>query len=511
MATQFFNTFRSSSNLKTTGNSLLSKTLTVGVGASTKREKLKNLIIQNLTKKYGFKELLPVIVDEVDTFIHCNNLSDRDLKNLDKRIQHLIEEKGLGSKKLSRSVDNQNRKISTAPVNQLTGKGLLETETNSQPDPVVQSNNMNITKMSQHSNLSEIFRTGNTLNKNDPYVPEEELIKPKKVPHQFEFEHEEDLWNAFNNVNRRLYEQEKIEEKRKDKEIKRRTKEDLDNQIKHKLIRLEDERMKNSEYHGILIKHIDHLNKLEEEKQNKIKQKILKEKENRDKQMWDQNYKKKVEKIKQRKYENQLLEYINGEIQNEKDNIVTKKVEAKQALKKTLEENERNRLEKEKMIEMEHEEDMKSMEEYNKILEKQENDRVQYFKNIEMKSTDFMAKMTDTVLKDLKDKNSEADRRMNEYLKKKEEREKEEELRKLIKIKSDKKEMKKFLDMQVQEKKKLNEFEKDLDQEQATIIKKDYELYEDYKRDVNEKVSLFITHLGKAYEFEQLQILKGAN
>lgn len=439
-----------------------------------------------MTKKYGIKDLLPVIVDEVDTFIHCNNLSDRDLKNLDKRIRYLIEEKGLGSS-LSKSVDIKGRAINTAPVNSTVEKIVKEVPLPTNQE--AQAANMNISRMSHQSNLSEIYRPKNTLNKNDPYVPGEELIKPKRVPHQFEFEHEEDLWNAFNNVNRRLYEQEKIEEKAKDKEIKRRTKEDLDNQIKHKLIRLEDDRMKNSEYHEILIKHIDQLNKLEEEKQFKIKQKIIKEKENRDKQMWDQNYRRKVEKIKQRKYENQLLEYVNGEIQNEKQSTVQKKVEAKQALKKTLEENERNRLEKERVLAVEHEDDMKSMEEYNKILEKQENDRVQYFKNIEMKSTDFMAKMTDTVLKDLKDKNMESDRRMNEYLKKKEEKQKEEDLRMLMKTKSDKKEMKKFLDMQVQEKRKLNEFEKDLDHEQAAIIRKDYELYEEYKRDVNEKVS----------------------
>ena len=93
------------------------------------------------------------------------------------------------------------------------------------------------------------------------------------------FEHEEDMWNAFNNVNRRLYEQERYEDKAKDKEVKRRTKEDLDNQIKHKLLRLEEDKIKNSEYHTILVKHIDNLNGLEDEKQARIKSKVMKEKE----------------------------------------------------------------------------------------------------------------------------------------------------------------------------------------------------------------------------------------
>lgn len=511
MTTQFFNSFRTSKNLKNSGNSVFSNSnKNCNRINLEKRKKLKNLIVEKLYKKYNISKYEPIVLDEVDAFIHCDNLSNRDLKNLDKRIQHILIEKGIiknndASEKLSNNLPQINKKEITekqtsTSYNIETNNNKFENNINNDNKCDKDNSNTNnfhdnnkTTKrtMSGASHLSKMFENNNYLkNRNDPYVPGEELIKPKKIPHRFEFEHEEDMWNAFNNVNRRLYEQERLDEKLKDKEIKRRTKEDLDNQIKYKLLRLEEERNKNNEYHGILVKHIDNLNNLEDEKQKRIKDKIIKEKENRDKQMWDQNYKKKLDKIKMRKYENQLLTYIDGEIKKEKDNIIKKKIEAKESLLKTIEENKHNKILKEKQLQKERDDDMKCMEEYNRILEKQEADRANYFKNIEAKSTDFMAKMTDTVLKNLKEKNDVNEKRMDDFLKQKEEKAVLAEKERIIKNKEDKKKMKEFLDMQVEEKKKLGEFEKDLDAEQAFIIKKDYELYEEYKRDAAQKVCL---------------------
>lgn len=515
MTTQFFNTFRSSTNLKSSASSIMMRTA-IPNEIGTRKTKLKNLIILNLSKKHGLKHFHPLVAEEVETFLHCKNLNDRDLKNLESRIKYLLEDEGI---RLSKSVESNERVISTAPGKQtimnscasqafdterikLSNFNTVETGS-SNPD-------MNLTKMSHQSNLSEVFKSKGLLKRNDPVVPEEDLIKPKRIPHQFEFDHEEDLWNAFNNVNRRLYEQERIDEKKKDKEIKMRTKEDLDNQIRHKLLKIEEERSKNLEYHDMMIQHIDQLNRIEEDKQSKIKQKILKEKENRDKQVWDQNYRRKIEKIKLRKYENEFLSQVNSEIKNEKSHKVLKKIEANNSLKRTLEENDKNRKEKERMLDLEHMEDMKSMEEYNKILEKQENDRKLYFQNIEMKSSDFTAKVTETVLKDLKIKNTEKDRRMDDYLKTKEDQEKESDHRRIENMKQQKKEMKRFLDMQVQEKKLLSEFEKDLDKEQAMIIKKDCELYEQHKRIVNEKLRN-MNQRNCSYLKEQIDLKKEAH
>jgi hypothetical protein len=368
MSTQFFNSFRRSipNTTKSSDKRSFSKSQTNV--SQTKRTRLRRLVQEKLMKKYNLTGSLDFIENEINTFIGCDNLNDKDLKLLDSRIQNLLKEKGLlnltnransqNTKSYSSVVkakDNEKNKVNESST-KLGNQESSSPNNLTMPELVVNRGNdanshRNI--MSGASHLSDIFKNpldnpGSRL-RNDPYVPDEELIKPIKRTHRFEYEHEEDMWNAFNNVNRRLFEQEKIDEKQKDVEIKRRTKEDLDNQIKQKLLRLDDERKKESEYHGILIKHIDHMNLLEEQKQARIKAKVLKEKENRDKQMWDQNYKKKVEKIKMRKYENQLLDYISKEIQNEKDAAVKKKKEAIEHLQKTVEENEQNKVKREKL------------------------------------------------------------------------------------------------------------------------------------------------------------------
>lgn len=105
-----------------------------------------------------------------------------------------------------------------------------------------------------------------------------------------------------------------------------------------------------------------------------------------------------------------------------------------------------------------------------------------------------MAKMTDTVLRELKEKNERAEKRMNEFLKKQEERAVQDEKNELLSKYKQKKDMKKFLDLQLEEKKKLAQFEREIDDDQAKIIKKDFELYEEYKKDAADKVRNFLNY-----------------
>lgn len=51
-----------------------------------------------------------------------------------------------------------------------------------------------------------------------------------------------------------------------------------------------------------------------------------------------------------------------------------------------------------------------------------------------------------------------------------------------------KRNMKQYFDMQVEEKKRLNEFEKVLDQEQARIWKIDSEKFHEQEKEIGEKV-----------------------
>jgi hypothetical protein len=135
--------------------------------------------------------------------------------------------------------------------------------------------------------------------------------------------------------------------------------------------------------------------------------------------------------------------------------------------------------------------DIKSAEDYTKVLDKQENDRKMYFKNIELKANNFLAKMSATVLKDIENKNKEDEEKVKKYEREKEEKILEKERKQLEKIRLQKREMRHFLDSQVEEKKRQKEFENYIEKAQAHVWNTDVEVNKEQNRIVAEKVIIF--------------------
>ena len=72
------------------------------------------------------------------------------------------------------------------------------------------------------------------------------------------------------------------------------------------MILMNEERMKNKEYDKITIDHVKVLNKMEEDRIRDKRNKMLREKENRDVQMLDEKKRKRIEELKNKKYEKEL-------------------------------------------------------------------------------------------------------------------------------------------------------------------------------------------------------------
>lgn len=103
--------------------------------------------------------------------------------------------------------------------------------------------------------------------------------------------------------------------------------------------------------------------------------------------------------------------------------------------------------------------------------------------------------MSQTVLKDIDNKNKLEDERGKQYLKEKEERLVAKEKIKMEEIRRQKLEMRSFLDKQVEEKKKQRDFEKFLDQAQAKIWNTDREVIKEQTKIINEKVSFLSLYI----------------
>ena len=109
-------------------------------------------------------------------------------------------------------------------------------------------------------------------------------------------------------------------------------------------------------------------------------------------------------------------------MEKEKQITIKKKVEEKDALQKTLKDNELNKVKLIEQLKKERDEDVRCTKEYAKILEKQENERNEYFNRIERNSNNFMSKMVETVIKEMDGKNKDEEERMRKYLSDKERR-----------------------------------------------------------------------------------------
>ena len=117
--------------------------------------------------------------------------------------------------------------------------------------------------------------------------------------------------------------------------MKLRTKNDLDNQIKQKIKREYEEKLKSLEYDALVDKHLKHLDELEAKKREEIRKRVLKEKEMRDKQLREQYVKKRIDFLKNKKYERALVKENQQQIKDEiKANLERKKAE-KLAMEKT--------------------------------------------------------------------------------------------------------------------------------------------------------------------------------
>jgi hypothetical protein len=260
-----------------------------------KRDKLKSLLITKFMKKYGIKNPEKLLHDEISKFLEGEKLTDADLKSLDEKLRKLLAEKEK-NETLRKNLTETNTQV-------LNETKLVLPDLNKQETLSVHSKH---SKMSGASQLSK-YNDKKTLTEE---LEELESLSNKKPLCRYDFSNEGDEWNAICLLNQKMFEEEKKLNKLKDIDIKRRTKDDLDNQIRQKLKRLNEEHMKNIEYDRILLNHNDYLNELEKHKHHEMKSKILKEKENRDKQLKDEKTRKKIEILKEKKYEKELGKYI---------------------------------------------------------------------------------------------------------------------------------------------------------------------------------------------------------
>ena len=470
-----------------------------------KRQKLKNLLMTKFMQKYNIKdpnEFLDLVLTQ---FIQGERLNDIDLKKLDLKICRLNKE--FNNKNQNR---NKLENYSTMPLK--TEININHIHNNDLLNNLREEKNIKIkNKANQIKNLknefpslkpnsktvarteSNIFKSkGNScytspinrkmikspeqeLEELEKEMTEEELMleKKKKRYKRIDFGYQGDEWSAIVNYNKNLYHRQLREEKIKDLETKKRTKECLDIQIKEKLKNQLDDKLKDKEFDEKIKLHTKQLDEKREEKLKKISEQINRLKIDRDNILKNENMKKEIEKLKEKKFEKNLVKMYKAQLEQDRQIQLDRKSQGKEDLleaKKVIEEKQKKiKEEKEKEIEEE-----KRLNKLRYIMDQQkENERNSYYKRIKSMSNKYILPDSDKILRNLTQEGKIEEEKIQHYYEEKNLKDFEREIRAKIKRQNDKIEIKKFLDMQIEQKKKEEKFLKLLDQEQARIWKLD--------------------------------------
>ena len=470
-----------------------------------KRQKLKNLLMTKFMQKYNIKdpnEFLDLVLTQ---FIQGERLNDIDLKKLDLKICRLNKE--FNNKNQNR---NKLENYSTMPLK--TEININHIHNNDLLNNLHEEKNIKIkNKANQIKNLknefpslkpnsktvarteSNIFKSkGNScytspinrkmikspeqeLEELEKEMTEEELMleKKKKRYKRIDFGYQGDEWSAIVNYNKNLYQRQLREEKIKDLETKKRTKECLDIQIKEKLKNQLDDKLKDKEFDEKIKLHTKQLDEKREEKLKKIYEQINRLKIDRDNILKNENMKKEIEKLKEKKFEKNLVKMYKAQLEQDRQIQLDRKRQGKEDLleaKKVIEEKQKKiKEEKEKEIEEE-----KRLNKLRYIMDQQkENERNSYYKRIKSMSNKYILPDSDKILRNLTQDGKTEEEKIQHYYEEKNLKDFEREIRAKIKRQNDKIEIKKFLDMQIEQKKKEEKFLKLLDQEQARIWKLD--------------------------------------
>ena len=484
-----------------------------------KRQKLRDLLIDRFAQKYNLGDNKNLISNEINNFIQQEKLNDIDLQRLDDRIKRIINQDV--SRKNLRNKLTQNFDYNQ-PINK--NNGMNQEEENIYPtnyQPPMEStlnNNTNNNKANVRSTSSKPSRPISSQtyipkdnlnlykNRQKYKKPEDELaaleaelaeeeerelrekgyysemnqnLKLKKI----NFKKYGNEWAAMAAYDKMIYEEQLKDERIRNQQQKKRTKADLDSQVKEKIKREYEDELKDKEYDKMFKEHQKKLDVIEKEKQELIKQQYLREKESRQEQLKDNYIRKRIDDLKERKFDKKIIKNINNEIEKEKKQFAEEKKKRNIELSKALAENEKNRKNLKILQEQQKQDDLQFLEEQKKMDIRKEQEREFLLNKIKNKCNRKTTAQAEAEINRIIKEQEDEDKKMIFYMKEKSRIQDEKEFNEKIRREKEKKELKKYYDMQVAERQKDEHFEKILDGEQARIWKKDCDKYnEDEKR-----------------------------
>ena len=526
-----FNNFQQGNNNQTLRKNKSRDTLI----NNQKRQKLKNALMDRFQRIFGANANFNIINYEVENFLSQTNLTENDLRileaNLRKKLNIPFESKTNRNKSLNPNNNktkknryNNTNKLRTQQKN-LSNNINLTVNNNNTTNKIFNpfsntSNNIvndnesknsntiilpsigkkkrgfwdacdpNESRMSGGSDIDNFneVRLGDKLREQEmkdfEKIAENKEFQKKKKKNQIDYSKYADERDAINMYNKKMFEEQKRLEKIKDYQVKQRVKKELDNQIKQKIKKEYEQKLKDDEFNLMEKKHLQKIEELEKQKAEAVKALVIKEKEERDKQLKDQYIRKRIDILKNKKYERELVEQNKKDILEDKKAAKEKKEAEKRAMEQTIKDNELRKKILEEQAKKEKEDDIQIMKDHAAVEERKENERRAYFNRIERNANSFMDSAINTVLREQREKEMEEEEQLRKYNEFKEKMEAEDEYNRLKRIKEGKVNLRNYLDKQVAYKKLQAKKEHEIDVAQGKVWDKDVKIYNEHEKEV---------------------------
>ena len=456
-----------------------------------RRQKLSQSLTKSFVDKFNDKTQKKLIENEVNEFLKRETVTQKDLKDLEKLISQKIKIKKEKNELTENLIKNTKPKIAD-----VTEEKKVENNENKLESTL---DNKNSKKDLNESGMSG----GSDLDKFDGKIPKEEVEnKEMKELEKFRNMNEgstvkkveidkskyNDEWDAINMYNKRMFEERRKREKEKQWEERMRNRAQLMEQIQEKMKRKFEQELKEREYDEMMERNLKKMQEIENKQKEEQKQNAIKEKEIRDKQIREIYVAKRIAYLKNKKYEKELIEHNNEEMRLEKEAEIARKAREHEALLKTLKDNEIHRQKLLEEEQLERENDVKIMQDAAANEIKRENERKAYYEGIKRGAMEHDSKVLESVIKKRNEQLEEEDRIIKEYQISQELLEKEKEERKKKEMNEMKIKLRSIYDKQVANKKARKEYEKQLELAQGKIWEQDYKNYIQYQNETNKRI-----------------------
>lgn len=290
-------------------------------------------------------------------------------------------------------------------------------------------------------------------------------------------------WSRLDEYAAYLHEQDAARQKQGVSALQRKLRKDLDVQVAERKAKADENHEEERRYHNNLMVELERWKQTEQSRADELKQKVMREKKDRDEQLAYERYLKDEAANKKKNEESALVDKIVTEMEAEQVRYEKKKLETKKAMKKVFEENAEDQRKRQAAIKEQQEKDAEAIKEYNRILDEQEEQRAEELANRMARQKALMDKLQANVSQQAKEAGDNDAQRAQMQADEADKHYSEAERVKQGRLKQLRLETQAYLFKQMAEKDSRKNDEKDLQNIQAQILERDTEEYNEIERE----------------------------